>query len=583
MMRTLHYLKTYFTLLFFLLNAALVLAQTQGTRPNIIVILADDLGYADVGFNRDASFPADLGVIPTPNLDVLANNSVICKNAHVAHPFCGPSRVGLMTGIYPHRIGAQYNLPNDITTAFGPTTEETYFPELLQNSGYNTAGFGKWHLGFTEGTFQPLDRGFDYYFGFLGGGKRYFESEYEDNYYNGGGTLTNEYLDPLWRNRSYIDRNEFSNAEEEDYLTDVLTDDAITYMNANSPSSDPFFMYVSYNAPHTPLKAPAAERDQFLIDNPNFYNLVRNSDYMYNANQVSDAKMEQDARNDMGDAAFDALTPTEQEAAIVAAREAKIEEFTQARITYATMVTNMDANIGRLITALQADTAEFNNTLIIFLSDNGGYTYSKGAVNYPLDALKGSVNDGGHKVPMFVHWPNQISSATTYNHQLSSLDLYPTLVNLAGETIPGSKTIDGVDFMDDLIAGANARPNEFVLAMRPYNGFHNGGLAMDQWKVVKTGGNGAWRLYNILNDPGETTDLRATEPNAEAIIQSFNDQGVALVQPFKDVKPEWYDNDDGGTGHPHSFLWNDGTLPAYDKLFESTLLEIEEDVETINI
>jgi arylsulfatase A-like enzyme len=535
-------------------------AQTQGSRPNIIVILADDLGYGDVGFNRDGSFPSDLGVIPTPNIDALANAGIICKNAHVAHPFCGPSRVAIMTGMMPHRIGAQYNLPNDITTTLGVPTNETYFSKLLQDTNYNTAAFGKWHLGFEDGSYQPLDRGFDYFFGFLGGGKGYFESEYEDNFYNrlgGSNPVTNEYQDPLWRQRGYVAESEFSDAENEDYLTDILTDDAIAYVNANAPSSDPYFMYLAYNAPHTPLQAPAAEIAQFKIDNPNFEDLVRNSAYITNSTPVTNLPVNE--------------------------RAAKIEEFVEARITYATMVSNMDTNIGRLIDVLDNDTTEFNNTVIIFLSDNGGYTFSKGAVNYPLDALKGSVNDGGHKVPMFVHWPAQISTPAVYNHQLSSLDLYPTLVNLAGGTIPAQKIVDGKDFMDDLLVGDDARPNEALLIMRPYNGFHNGGIAMGPWKIVKTGGNGSWRLYNILNDPGETTDLRSSEPNAEQIIQDILDQSIALVAEFKDVKPAWYDNDDGGSGHPHSFLWDDGTLPGYNGLFESSLLLLGSEISEISI
>ena len=532
-----------------MLFASYSFAQTQGTRPNIIVILADDLGYADVGFNRDASFPADRGIIPTPNLDALANNGVICKNAHVAHPFCGPSRAAIMSGMLPHRIGAQYNLPNDVTTILGLPTSETFFPEILQDSDYNTSGFGKWHLGFVEGEHQPLDRGFDYFFGHLGGGKGYFENGYEDSYYRrtgNGVVVTNEYQDPLWRNRAYVDENEFSDAPDEDYLTDILTDDAIAYVSANAASSDPFFMYLAYNAPHTPLQAPSDEIAQFKLDHPNFEDLVRNSTYMTEANQVT-------------------KWPE-------ADQPAKIEEFVEDRVIYATMVTNMDTNIGRLVDELKKDMDVFNNTVIIFLSDNGGYTYSKGAVNYPLAALKGSVNDGGHKVPMFVHWPNKIASNTTFDHQLSSLDLYPTLVNLAGATLPSGKIIDGVDFMDNLIAGQDPRPDEPLLIMRPQNGFHNGGIAYGKWKIVKTGGNGSWRLYNILNDPGETTNLRASEPDAEQIIQDILDKSIAIVTDFKDVKPAWYDNDGNGSGHTHSFLWDDGTLPAYDRLFESSLV-----------
>jgi arylsulfatase A-like enzyme len=558
------YFKIYALLVLGMSFTANFYAQTAGTKPNVIVILADDLGYGDVGFNRDGSFPSDLGIIPTPNLDALASNGIICKNAHVAHPFCGPSRVAIMTGMLPHRIGAQYNLPNDITTTLGVPTNETYFPKLIQKTvanpnGYKTAAFGKWHLGFVDGSYQPLDRGFDYFFGFLGGGKAYFENGYETNFYNrlgGSNPVTNEYQDPLWRDRAYVNQNEFSNAVDEDYLTDILTDDAISYISTNGGDTNPFFMYLSYNAPHTPLQAPAAEIAQFKIDHPSFEDLVRNSTYITESNQVTKWPVDE--------------------------QPAKIEGFVEDRIIYATMVTNMDTNIGRVVAELKKDMNVFNNTVIIFLSDNGGYTYSKGAVNYPLAALKGSVNEGGHKVPMFVHWPAQITSGTTYNHQISSMDLYPTIVNLAGATIPAEKIVDGVDFMDDLIAGNDARPNESLLIMRPYNGFHNGGVASGQWKIVKTG-NGSWRLYNILADPGETIDLRGTEPNAEQIIQDILDQVIALVTDFKDVKPAWYDNDDGGAGHPHSFLWDDGTLPGYDRLFETDALLLESEISEISV
>ncbi|WP_163397331.1 sulfatase-like hydrolase/transferase [Flavobacterium fluviatile] len=527
-------------------------AQTNGARPNIIVILADDLGYADVGFNRTAAFPEDLGIINTPNIDALAKGGIICKNAHVAHPFCGPSRAALLTGMYPHRIGAQYNLPNDINTPLGIPTTEIFFSNLLQDANYTTGAIGKWHLGFTEGSYQPLDRGFDFFFGFLGGGKNYFEYDYEDNFYKrlgGSNPVTNEYQDPLQRNRNYIDRTEFSNAVNDDYLTDVLTDEAIGFINNATTKSDPFFLYLAYNAPHTPLEAPEAEIAKFKLDNPNFENLVRNSAYITQSTQVTKITN-------------------------AAARAAKIEEFVQDRITYATMVTNMDTNIGRIVAELKKNPSLYNNTLIVFLSDNGGYTYSKGAVNYPLDGLKGSVQEGGHRVPMFVHWPSKIAANGTFEHQISSLDLYPTLVNVAGATMAVNKTIDGKDFMDKMISGEDVRPENPLYIMRPPNGFHNGAIILDKWKITKTGGNGSWRLYDIINDPGETTDLRKTEPNAETIIAQMLAKAVAWVKDFQNVKPAWFDNDDGGEGHPHDALWADGTLPAYDKLFESSELSL---------
>ncbi|WP_339882642.1 sulfatase-like hydrolase/transferase [Polaribacter vadi] len=560
------YLKISF--LFLLLSTLNSFGQTQGTKPNIIVILADDLGYADVGFNRDATFPEDRGVINTPNIDALAESGIILKNAHVAHPFCGPSRVAILTGMMPHRIGAQYNLPNDITSPLGVPENETYFTEVIQASGYNTSAIGKWHLGFSEGKYQPLDRGFDHFFGFLGGGKGYFESGYEDNFYNrlgGSNPVTNEYQDPLQRNRDYVARNEYSNAPNEDYLTDVLTDNAIQYLSENKGKPDPFFMYLSYNAPHTPLEATDVEIAQFKIDNPNFENLIRNSDYITKSAPVEKATTQ-------------------------AEKDALIEKFVEARILYATMTVNMDKNIGRVVAELKKNMNDFNNTVIIFLSDNGGYTYSKGAVNWPLDALKGSVKEGGHKVPMFVSWPNKITGGVTYNHQISSLDIYPTVLALAGATKPETKVIDGVDFMDKLIAGQNARPEEGLIIMRPQNGFHNAGIAYENWKITKNGDNGQWNLFNILNDPGETTDVSSSDPNGAQIVQTIIDKAVAVVADFKDVKPAWYDNDredidgDGiGDGHVHSFLWDDGTLPGYDRLFGANVLKLEDELNKISI
>lgn len=519
-----------------------IIGQTKGTRPNVIIILADDLGYGDVGFNRGGDYPADRGIIPTPNIDKLANSGIICSNAHVAHPFCGPSRAALLTGVMPHRIGAQYNLPNDITSPLGIPTDETFFSKILQDEKYNTAAFGKWHLGFTEGSYQPLDRGFDYFFGFLGGGKNYFESEYEDSFYRRQGTsnpVINEYQDPLQRDRAYVSKEEF---EQDEYLTDILTDDAISYVTKNKDKSDPFMMYLAYNAPHTPLQAPADEIAQFKIDNPNFEDLIRNSPYITESTPVS---KESDATK----------------------KEELIEKFVQARITYATMVTNLDKNVGRLVAELKKDMNVYNNTAIVFLSDNGGYTYSKGAVNYPLYALKGSVYEGGHRVPMFVHWPNKIKSSGSYKYQISSLDLYPTLVDLAGGSIPEGKILDGKSFMDKLISNEELRPNEPLIIMRPQNGFHNASLFSNPWKIVKTGGNGKWKLFDIENDPGETNDQSNSEPNADEIIQGLINKGIEVTKQFKDVKPGWFDHE-RGDGHPHRALWfATEELPQYDKLF----------------
>lgn len=184
------------------------------------------------------------------------------------------------------------------------------------------------------------------------------------------------------------------------------------------------------------MQAPEVEIAAFRAANPNFENTYRNGDYLLTSTQVTKY-----------------TDPTEQ--------QEKIDYYVENRVIYATMVTNMDANIGRIVAKLN-EKGIMDNTLIVFFSNNGGYTYSKGAVNYPLDALKGSVDEGGHRVPFFAHWPNKITEHSVYPYQLSSMDLYPTLDHLAGATVPATKTIDGVDFMDKIIAGEDARPEEVL-------------------------------------------------------------------------------------------------------------------------
>ncbi|WP_010135868.1 sulfatase-like hydrolase/transferase [Ochrovirga pacifica] len=564
--------KKYLFFIFLLTVVGQYNAQsTKGSRPNIIVIVADDLGYADVGFNRDANFPAEKGVIPTPELDQLANNGIICTNGHVAHPFCGPSRAALMTGVQPSRIGVQYNLPNDINTSLGIPLEETYFPKILQQNNYHTAAFGKWHLGFTQGKYQPLDRGFDYFFGFLGGGKAYFEREYEDLYYRrlgGSNPVTNEYQDPLQRQRDYVAKDEFN---QDEYLTDILTDEAINYIAENKTKSDPFFMYVAYNAPHTPLQAPAEEIAQFKEENPNFESLVRNSDYLKESGAYELDKVERELKK-VKDYDYNSLSSSEKEEKVADYREHLLDKFTESRIVYATMVSNMDKNIGRIVAELKKDQKVFDNTMIVFLSDNGGYTYSKGAVNHPLYALKGSVFEGGHRVPFFIHWPNKIKSPKKYKYQISSLDLYPTLVDLAGASVPSTKKLDGLSFMDKVLDNKQIRPNnDPIYVLRPLFSFHAVAINSNPYKAVKRSKNSKWELYNIETDPGETNNLANTNSD---VVKELKAKGVDFVKEFKNVKPLWFDHERNG-GHPHRSLWfSTEELPNYDGAFGTDELSL---------
>lgn len=223
------------------------------------------------------------------------------------------------------------------------------------------------------------------------------------------------------------------------------------------------------------------------------------------------------------DLIWDSLTQVEQEVELVIAQDSLFEKMIQARITYATIVVNMDNNIGRIVSQLN-DESIMNNTIIIFLSDNGGYTYSKSAVNAPLAALKGSVDEGGHRVPFFVHWPDKIKTASTYPYQISSMDLYPTLVNLAGGEVPATKTIDGVDFMDKMIAGEDARPGEVLHVLRPQNGFHNAAMMSYPYRMVKKGGNSRWKLFDARVNPEVQLTGTVGNTTATAIIKDDGKQ-----------------------------------------------------------
>ena len=536
-------------LILLLIFPIFIFGQTEGVRPNIILIFVDDLGYTDVGFNRDANFIPEYGIIPTPEIDALAASGVVATNAHVAHPFCGPSRAALMTGVYPHRICAQYNLPNDLNSAFGVSSDEKFFSKVLQEKNYNTAAIGKWHLG--VGTeFTPNNRGFDYFFGMIGGGHEYFESNYEPAWINNGGTTTNEYRVPLLRNTDYVTPEEFGNSE---YLTDILTEETVSYIDANAASSDPFFIYLAYNAPHSPLQAPAADKSQFKADNPNFESLVANSPDILSANIPS------------------SWTGTD---------DAYRASLVQNRITYATMVSILDRGVGQVKDAVDSNGIT-DNTLIIFMSDNGGKLRLQGAVNYPLTAGKGSTDEGWHRVPLLFNWPNTLPSGTTFDHLLSSLDLYPSFLELAGAAVPIDKLLEGKTVVNNLLTNQDARPDESLYVMRPYNGFHNGAVMNGKYKISKKGNNStteAWKLYDIVNDMGETTDLRSTLPNADEIVDDLLQKAVAWVSDFQDVDPCWFDHDNP---HPHEALWANGSLPRYDALFGMELLGLSHFVDNL--
>ena len=468
------------------------------TRPNIIVIITDDMGYADVGFNNYATD------VVTPNIDALANAGTIFTSAYVAHPFCGPSRTALLTGRYPHKIGAQYNLAETDVTS-GIDLNEVFLSTTLKGAGYKTGAFGKWHLGQAT-AHQPNSRGFDYFYGFLPGGHNYFTAA--------GGTAP--YSWPLRKNFG------LANETYGLYITDLFAEEAAGFINnAESEDAKPFFMYVAFNAPHAPIQPKASD-----------------------------------------------VT------AITSAPYNKTFPNTTAgnlRKNYLAMVYSVDRGVKLIVDALKAN-GEFDNTLIVFLSDNGGRPTQDGANNFPLKGQKGDTNEGGFRIPMFMHCPNYIPKGK-YNDPVSSMDFYPTFAGLANATIPSGKVLDGKNIYPNIINNTNARAGQPIYALRHNgSGLNNVGIRKDQWKAYSTG-NETWQLYNIVDDIGETTNLASQYPD---ILKTMVEEGY--VWSKTNVDALFFDSPTAGAP------WSDGnppttpnTLPNYEKTFAGfTQLSIPE-------
>jgi arylsulfatase A-like enzyme len=406
---------------------ALQAADKPGQKPNVLVIVADDLGYADVGFQGCKD-------IPTPNLDRLARQSVHCTSGYVSHPFCSPTRAGLITGRYQQHFGHEYNpawLPDD--TKSGLPLDQVTLPQLMKKAGYVTGAVGKWHLG-AHPQFHPNRRGFDDYFGFRGGGHIYLPG-------TAGGE---EYNVPL----------EFNGEERpfDGYLTDILGREAARFVERHRGKS--WLLYLAFNAPHTPLSAPPELLEKFA--------------------GIAD----------------------------------------EGRRAYAAMVHAMDAAVGVVLARLDT-TQQRENTLVFFISDNGGPDLSvktgkpRFTDNTPLRGCKGQVYDGGIRVPFLVSWPAKLKPGT-YEQSVISLDFLPTALAAGGGGLPDDRKIDGVDLIPFLSGKKTGVPHE-ALFWRSAGPGGNYAARMGDWKYVRLG-DAAPELYNLRVDAAESKNLAAESP-----------------------------------------------------------------------
>jgi arylsulfatase A-like enzyme len=414
---------------------AAVPADAADTPPNIVYILADDLGWKDVGFHGSD--------IKTPTLDQLAAGGAVFDQFY-AQPMCTPSRAALMTGRYPHRYGLQTIVIPSAGT-YGLATDEWLLPQALHEAGYRTAIVGKWHLGHADRKYWPRQRGFDYQYGPLLG---------EIDYYTHSAHGTVDW----YRDNRLVN--------EDGYVTELLGNDAVQLIEKHDPRT-PLFLYLTFTAPHAPYQAPQAYLDRYK--------------------HIADP----------------------------------------SRRAYAAMITAMDDQIGRVVQALDARGMR-DNTLIVFQSDNGGPRSAKftgevdmskstiPADNGPYRDGKAMLYEGGTRVVALANWPGHIAPHTVVQTPIHMVDMYPTLVALAGGSVAKSKPLDGLDVWPAIAAGQPSPRTEVVYDIEPFRA----ALRDGDWKLI-------WRttipsqveLFNIAKDPGETTNLAAQHPEKVAQLQ----------------------------------------------------------------
>ncbi len=446
---------------------SLMMPAPAAERPNLVILLADDLGYGELGCQGNPE-------IPTPHIDSIARNGVRFTEGYVTAPNCSPSRAGLLTGRIQTRFGHEFNpigARNEDPDAGLPLEQKT-LANVLHDAGYATAAIGKWHLGGTA-AYHPLRRGFDEFFGFLHEGHFFVPPPYRgvttmlrrkalpDG--NGGRWASPDgrlvlsahmgHDEPPYDADNPILRGG-QPVVENAYLTDALAREAVDFIGRCA--GRPFLLYAAFNAVHSPL-------------------------------QGDDARM----------ARFEGI------------------EDAHRRI-FAAMLASLDDGVGAILGALRESGLE-EKTMIFFLSDNGGPTRELTSSNRPLRGEKGDMYEGGLRVPFLVQWKGTIPAGQTFRRPVWSLDILPTAAAAAGIDAPSAG--DGVDLLPHLTGARDGCPHE-RLYWRQGN---RAALRDGDWKLVRMprkGQKAQWELYDLANDPSETRDLAAEQPDRLAAVRA---------------------------------------------------------------
>jgi arylsulfatase B len=409
-------------------------------KPNILLILTDDMGYADLSVNGSKQ-------VSTPHIDRIANEGITFTQAYVTGPVCAPSRCGLLSGMYQNRFGAEHNW-NDYPEHYkkeyvGIDPTLTILSDYIKGNNYSTAAIGKWHVGETE-DMQPNARGFDYSF-WMGGHHSYFPKADKNKLHRNDGPITEI---------------------EVPYLTDWFTEEAIDWINKDHKEK-PWFVYLAYNTPHTPLQAKEEDLKKY--------------------NHIKDKK----------------------------------------RRTYLAMQDCLNQNIGRLFETLE-NTRQLENTIIIFTNDNGGPCKANSSINAPFRGEKSTYLEGGIRVPLFISWPGQIEQGSKYDMPVTMMDLTPTLLAAiestdspayyeVKETYPAG-VFDGVNLFPYIygLKDKKARPHQTLYWRTAFRGK---AIREEDWKLIVTP-HDLPMLYNLAEDVQELNNLTLKMPDKARELKS---------------------------------------------------------------
>ena len=433
-------------------------------RPNIIVMVADDLGWADVGYHG--------GPIDTPSLDRLAAEGVQLDRFYTT-PICSPTRAALMTARDPIRLGVAYaTIMPWMNNGIHP--DEQFLPQSFLTAGYQTAMVGKWHLGHAQQDFHPNNRGFEHFYGHL-----HTEVGYFPPFSNQGGK-------DFQLNGQSITKD--------GYETYLLADEVSRYIRERDQNK-PFFVYMPFIAPHTPLEAPADLMEKY-------------------ADMVDDRKPARARNTD---------------------NTRRIRQLTMrpsARPAYAAVVDAMDQAIGQVLATLD-DQGIADNTIVLFFSDNGGAAYATGgADNVPLRGGKGETFEGGIRVVSVMRWPAAITSGTTMEQIMTVMDVFPTLAAAAGIETGITRKMDGQNMWPAIVDNVPSprQKTVFFASETPTYGSFSIAAFNEHWKLVQEieqdneGTNITNHLFRIADDPYEYNNLAQEHPEVvQQLAQEIRD------------------------------------------------------------